>query len=177
MEALIAKRYINALKETMDAASLEATGGLFDALASAFKDAKFEQIMRSSDIDADQKEGLLLDVVKAAGSEQVNNLVRLLVENGRVTIIPALAEELRKEIARMNKRYSGVVYSNSEMDASALEGLATGLGKRVDATISLDFVKSDFDGIKVEVSDLGIEIDFSKSRANKQLIEHISKAI
>jgi F-type H+-transporting ATPase subunit delta len=177
MEELIAKRYINALKQATDAASLEAISTVFEALASAFKDAKFNQIMGSSDIDAGQKEALLLDAVKAAGSEQVNNLVKLLVENGRIAIIPALAAELNKEIARMNKSYTGVVYSNSDIDAATLEGLAQGLGKRVDATVALDFVKSDFDGIKVEVADLGIEIDFSKSRMNKQLIEFISKAI
>ena len=32
-------------------------------------------------------------------------------------------------------------------------------------------------GIKVEVEDLGIEINFSKSRLNMQLVEHILKAI
>ena len=177
MEELIAKRYINALKQAIDAASLEGISAVFDAVAAAFGDAKFNQIMNSSDIRAGQKEALLLDAVKAAGSEQVNNLVRLLVENGRIAIIPALAKELKKELARMKKSYSGVVYSNSDIDATTLAGLATGLGKRVDATIALDFVKSDFDGIKVEVADLGIEIDFSKSRANKQLVEFISKAI
>lgn len=177
MEELIAKRYINALKQATDAASLEAVSSVFDALASAFEDAKFNQIMESSDIDAAKKEALLLAAVKAAGSEQVNNLIRLLVENGRIGIIPVMASVLKKEIASMKKSYAGVVYSNSDIDAKALEGLAAGLGKRVDATIALDFVKSDFDGIKVEVADLGVEINFSKSRLNKQLVEFISKAI
>ena len=177
MEALIAKRYITALKQTMNEASLEASSTLFDALALCFEDAKFVQIMRSSDIGSDQKEALLLEAVKAAGSEQVNNLVKLLVENGRVFIIPAIASELKKEIARMTKKYTGVVYSNSDIDATTIEGLASGLGKRVDATIALDFVKSDFDGIKVEVADLGVEINFSKSRMNSQLVDYILKAI
>jgi F-type H+-transporting ATPase subunit delta len=177
MEELIAKRYINALKQTTDTASLEAISGVFDAVASAFKDAKFNQIMNSSDVSADKKEALLLEAVKTAGSEQVNNLVKLLVEKGRIAIIPTLASELKKEIARMQKSYTGAVYSNSDVDAQTIEGLAAGLGKRVDATIALDFVKSDFDGIKVQVADLGIEINFSRSRMNKQLVEFISKAI
>lgn len=177
MEELIAKRYINALKQVVDPASLEAVSAVFNGLASSFCDAKFNQIMNSSDVSTEQKEALLLDAVKAAGSEQVNNLVKLLVEKGRINIIPALAKELDKEIARMNKRFTGVVYSDTEIDGPTLEGLAAGLGRRVDAQIALDFVKTDFDGIKVEVADLGVEINFSKSRLNKQLTEYISKAI
>jgi F-type H+-transporting ATPase subunit delta len=177
MEALIAKRYINALKKSTDEASLEAICDLFSSVAESFKDAKFNQIINSSDIAAEQKEALLLDAVKPAGSEQVNNLVKLLVENGRITIIPTLAKELKKELAAMKKSYTGTVSSNTALDAGALEGLASGLGKRLDATIELAFAQTDFDGIKVEVADLGIEINFSKSRLNKQLVEHISKAI
>jgi F-type H+-transporting ATPase subunit delta len=177
MEELIAKRYINALKQTMDATSIEAAAAVFNGLAASFEDAKFNQIMKSSEVSAQDREALLLDAVKAAGSEQVNNLVKLLVEKGRVNVIPAMAAELKKEIARTNKSFAGVVYSDTDIDANTMEGLAAGLGKRVDAQIALDFVKTDFDGIKVDVADLGIEINFSKSRLNKQLDEFISKAI
>jgi F-type H+-transporting ATPase subunit delta len=177
MEELIAKRYVNALKQTCDEASLEAVSALFDGLAVSFKYAKFNQIMESSDVSSDQKEALLLDAVKPAGSEQVNNLVKLLVEKGRIAVIPAMAVALRKEIARMKNSYTGVVYSNNDIDAATIDGLAAGLGKRVDANIVLNFVKTDFDGIKVEVADLGVEINFSKSRMNTQLVEHILKAI
>jgi len=177
MEELIAKRYISALKQTMDAASLEGVSTVFSVLAESFSNAKFVQIMMSSDVSDSDKEAFLLGAVKAAGSEQLNNLVKLLVEKGRVGIIPAMATELRKEIARSKKSFSGVIYSNSDIDAATISGLASGLGKRVDAEIALAFVKNDFDGVKVEVADLGVEINFSKSRMNTQLVEHILKAI
>jgi F-type H+-transporting ATPase subunit delta len=146
-------------------------------LAASFEDAKFNQIMESSDVSSDQKEALLLDAVKAAGSEQVNNLVKLLVEKRRIAVIPAMAVALKQEIARMKNSYTGVVYSNNDIDASTMDGIAAGLGKRVDANIVLNFVKTDFDGIKVEVADLGVEINFSKSRMNTQLVDYILKAI
>jgi F-type H+-transporting ATPase subunit delta len=38
-------------------------------------------------------------------------------------------------------------------------------------------VKNDFNGIKVAVEGLGIEINFSKDRIDSQIIEHIIKAI
>jgi F-type H+-transporting ATPase subunit delta len=58
-----------------------------------------------------------------------------------------------------------------------MQELSDGLSKKFDSKISLSYVKDDFNGIKVDVQDLGIEINFSKSRINSQMIEHIVKAI
>lgn len=177
MQELIAKRYVKALGEATGTESLVNIADLFNAIAANFDNVKFLQIMENPDVAKSDKESILLDAVKSANSEKLNNFMKLLVENGRINIIPAMAEEMRKEIARSSKNYSGVVYSNEEIDAKTLQELSAGLGKKVDATVVLDFVKSDYDGLKVEVSDLDMEINFSKSRVNAQLIEHILKAI
>jgi F-type H+-transporting ATPase subunit delta len=80
-------------------------------------------------------------------------------------------------LADTTKTYSGFVYSDSKIDDKVIKGLSAGLSKKFDSTISLQFVKNNFNGIKVDVEDLGIEIDFSKLRINSQIIEHIIKAI
>ena len=77
----------------------------------------------------------------------------------------------------MNRTYEGKVYSNTAVEASTLAALSSDLGKKMDATITLAFVASDYDGIKVEVEDLGVEVSLSKSRMNAHLVEHILKAI
>jgi len=177
MKEQIAKRYVKALGEATGSESLVNVAEVFNALAASFSDEKFLQIMGNPDVSKTDKESILLDAVKSAESEKLNNFIKLLVENGRIDIIPAMAEEMRKEIARSSKNYSGVVYSNEEIDAKTLQGLSEGLGKKVDATVVLEFVRSDIDGLKVEVSDLDMEINFSKSRVNAQLVEHILKAI
>jgi len=100
-----------------------------------------------------------------------------LVEKNRIAVIPAIAEGMRKMMARSNKTYTGTVYSNSDINEESMKSISNGLSKKVDANVSLTFVKNDFAGIKVDVEDLGIEINFSKDRINSQLIEHILKAI
>lgn len=177
MEELIAKRYIKALKASVGVEDLTNISTLFTALAEAFKNETFVNIINNPDVSDTDKSAILLDAVKSANSVSVNNFVLLLVENGRIGIIPAIAKELHKEICRASKNYEGKIYSNGDIDVAAVEGLSTGLGKKVDASIALEFVKSDFDGIKVEVEDLGIEINFSKTRLNSQLVSHILKAI
>jgi len=177
MEELIAKRYVKALGESMGSENLETIFEIFSAIAENFTSVSFTDVMENPEVTKADKVSILLAAIASAKSEKLNNFLKLLVENGRINIIPAMAEEMRKEIARSSKKFSGVVYSNEELDAATLENLSVGLGKKVDADVALTFVKVDFDGIKVEVSDLDMEINFSKTRVNSQLIDHILKAI
>jgi F-type H+-transporting ATPase subunit delta len=119
----------------------------------------------------------VLDSGNYVKSKELNNFLKLIVENGRIELIPDIANELNKIISKKKKSYKGIVYSDSDIDSKVLGDLEKGLGKKFDSKISLSFNKGDFDGIKVDVEDLGIEISFSKSRINNQIVEHILKAI
>lgn len=177
METMIAQRYVKALASLLDAASLANTKVIFDALADAFETKAFADVIHDPLIDAAVKTELLLAAVEAAQSDAVNNLIRLLAEKGRLPLIPAVAEALRLHLADLEKLYHGKVYSNTAVDAATLETLGRDLGKKLDATVTLSFVEADYDGIKVEVADLGVEVSLSKTRLNAQMIEHILKAI
>jgi len=177
MEELIAKRYIKALKGTTDTASLEVISSVLSALAASFKNFQFVQIVNNPNVSKNEKEAMLLAAVASAKSTAVENLIKLLVENNRINIIPALAEVMRKDIANTTKTYSGVVYSDQDIDAKVIEQLSSNISSKLNSKITLTFVKNDFNGIKVDVEDLGVEIDFSKSRINGQITEHILKAI
>jgi len=177
MEELIAKRYIKALKSNADLESMQNMTTIFSVLAESFKNDKFVTIIDSPNIDVKDKSKLLLDAVKEANSNKVNNFIKLLVENKRINIIPAIAKELKKDLAKSTKNYEGVVYSDTDIDAKLIGDLSAGLSKKFDSKISLASVKNDFNGIKVDVEGLGIEINFSKDRIDSQIIEHIIKAI
>lgn len=176
-QELIAKRYIKPLFEMCDQNALENLSELLSTVAEAYNNDKFVHIMRSSQISSAAKTQLVLDMVAKAQSSVVNNLVKLLGENGRLALIPELADELKRAIARSKREYQGRIYSNSVVDSSSVETIAKDLGKKMGATISLKYVPSDYDGIRVEVDELNVEINFSKSRLNAQLVEHILKAI
>jgi len=177
MQEQIAKRYISGLKQNIGAENLENVSTIFAALAKSSKDAAYLRIMQSPMVSNNDKKEIILDAVKSANSNALNNMVSLLAEKNRLDLIPSIASELKKELDRTSKVYSGVIYSDSDIDAATLEGISAGISKKVDATINLEFIKNDFDGIKVEVEGLGVEINFSKTRLNSQLIEHILKAI
>lgn len=177
MEELIAKRYLKAIKQRSNAESMQNIALIFSVLAEAFNNEKFNQIINNPDVSKNQKSEILLAAVKSAGYKDVENLIKLLAEHNRINIIPAIAEVMRKDIAKTTKIYNGIVYSDSDINSKVIEDLGNGLGSRFDSKISLKFVKDNFNGIKVDVEDLGVEISFSKARINNQMIEHIIKAI
>lgn len=177
MEELIAKKYIKALTDNSDIESTQNTADIFSALADSFTNEKFKSVIISPLVNSSDKESILLDAVKSASSDKINNFIKLLVENNRIDIIPAIAKELKKNIANSTKTYTGIIYSDSDIDSKVLEELSNGLSAKFNSTITLSFVKNDFNGIKVEVAGLGIEINFSKDRIDSQIIEHIIKAI
>jgi F-type H+-transporting ATPase subunit delta len=177
MEELIAKRYLKAIKQRSNAESMQEIALIFSILSEAFNNKKFIQIINNPDVSRDQKSEILLAAVKSAGHKDVENLIKLLAEHNRINIIPAIAEVMRKDIAKTNKVYNGIVYSDSVVDSKVMEDLGNGLGSKFNSKISLKLVKDNFNGIKVDVEDLGVEISFSKARINNQMIEHIIKAI
>ncbi len=177
MEELIAKRYIKAMRESTDSSDFESMTEVFGSLALSFENEKFVQIVSSPDVSLEAKRDILVDSVKNIKNKKIENLLSLLAENGRIDIIPAIAVEMKKELAREQNSFVGKVFSNADIDQKAIEGLSSGLSKKVGSNIVLEFIKSDYDGVKVEVDDLGIEINFSKNRLNSQMIDHILKAI
>lgn len=174
---MIAKRYVKSLVETLDSASLDNSAELFALLSTAFNDPKFVQIMNSTDITTVSKTNLILGMVETAQSSDINNLIKLLGENGRLALIPAIAQELKRQISNIKRIYTGTIYSSSTMDQASIDGIARDLGNKMGATISLAFAPSSNNGVRIVVDGLNVEIDFSKSRLNAQLTEHILKAI
>ena len=177
MEAMIAKRYVKALKNSFSSSELAEVSAVFIALTDGFKSPKFSQIMSNPDVTKSQKLNILLDATKSVESKELNNFIHLLVEENRINVIPAISFAIEQELAKINNTYTGVVYSNGDIDAATLSELGSGISKKINSNVTLKFVKNDFNGVKMEIEDLGLEIDFSKSRINTQIIEHILKAI
>jgi F-type H+-transporting ATPase subunit delta len=131
MKELIAKRYIKALKSDSDLEFMQDVTTVFSSLAESFKDDKFVSIIESPNVNIEEKSKILLDAVKVANSKKVDNFIKILVENKRINVIPTIADELHKYIANATKIYSGVIYSDTDIDANLVEKLSTGLSKKI----------------------------------------------
>ncbi len=177
MNELVAKKYVKALAKEFDMTSLESAAEVLSALAKALNDGKIAAVMNSPEVSKEKRAEILTAAIAGANSKQMENFIKLLVEHNRVDLIADIAATLQSYIADKKREYRGVVYSDTEIEESVLGELSAGLGKKFDSTIALSFVKSDFDGIKVDVDGLGVEISFSRSRIGNRIVDHILKAI
>lgn len=176
MNDLIAKRYVKALLNGRDLNSATNVYNDLQTISSAFSDEKFNSIISSSDVRSNDKVELLISFIDNC-SDDLKNLIKLLGTNKRLDLIPAMVKELDGQISKMNNTYTGVVYTNKELSAEYVSSIETQFSKKFDVKLSLSQNVCDYDGIKVDIDSLGVEISFSKDRLKSQMINHILKAV
>ena len=176
MSNLVAKRYVKALLIDQDINGITAIYNDIKIIASAFNDEKFLSIITSTEVSANAKVELIGSFVDNNNKSMIN-LLKLLADNKRLLIIPNIANELKKEIANLTNSYEGIVYTNVELSKTDLASIQENFAKKFNISLALTQNICDYDGIKVDIDGLGVEIGFSKHRLKSQMIEHILKAV
>lgn len=177
MSNLIAKRYIKALLIDRNIDDITAIFNDIRDIARAYSDDKFLSIIASTEVSSDKKINLINSFIKTSNNKVIENLLKLLAENKRLNIIPNIADELKKEIAILNNSYEGIVYTNIKLKSDDLSEIQKKFARKFDIKLSLTQNICNYDGIKVDIEGLGVEIGFSKDRFKSQMIEHILKAV
>jgi len=176
MEELIAKRYVKALLEVISTEQKASFVEVLNAISSLFSDEKIAEKINSPLISADEKVAFILEAIPEDNISMVN-FIKILGENDRLDLIPTIAKILNQELQKEKNEYEGIVTSSNELGETQLADLENSLQTYTGSTIKLTQQKSDLDGIKVTVDDLGIEVNFSKQRVKEQLIDFITKSI
>ena len=175
MSGLVAKRYIKALLINNDINASLVISNNINQISSAYVDDKFLSIISSPEVSDDKKVELILSFIEP--NDIITNLIKLLAQKKRLNIIPNIASELKKEISIMTKNYEGIIYTNVELDQTDISEISKKFATKFDVTLNLHQNVCDYDGIKVDIEGLGVEVGFSKSRLKSQMIEHILKAV
>ncbi|UTJ05815.1 F0F1 ATP synthase subunit delta [Arcobacter roscoffensis] len=176
MNDLIAKRYVKALVDGRDSKAIKALSANLNTISTAYADEKFNSIISSPEVSDSKKVELVLSLVKKA-DETLTNFVKLLGEKRRLSLLTDIAAELDVQIAKLNNEYVGVVYTNQELSKDYVSSIEKQFSKKFDVNLSLSQNVCDYDGIKVDIDGLGVEISFSKERLKSQMIDHILKAV
>ena len=176
MNDLVAKRYVKALIDGRDIQAINNISYNLNTISSAFGDEKFISIVSSPEVANCSKADLIISLVD--GNEQIlNNFIKLLSEKRRLSLLPSIANELNIQIAKMNNSYVGVVYTNQELSSNYISSIEEQFSRKFNVKLSLSQNICNYDGIKVDIDGLGVEISFSKERLKIQLIDHILKAV
>ena len=176
MKDLIAKRYVKALLDGKDLKSATALCNDLKTISSAFKEEKFISIISSSEVSNSSKVELVISFVENCTGD-LKNLINLLGEKKRIDLLPEIVKELEGQVSIMNNTYTGVVYTNKKLTTKYVSSIEEQFSKKFDVKLSLSQNVCDYDGIKVDIDSLGVEISFSKERLKSQMINHILKAV
>ncbi len=172
----VAKTYIKALVGSLNSDGMKGASDALNSIAAAFGINKFKNIVYSTEIAKDKKVDFILSMLEKP-DEKITNFIKLLSENGRLEEIPAMAQELQKQIAIQTNTYDGVLISNFDVPADQIADIEKNLSTKLGSTIKLSNEVSNYPGLKVEVDNLGVEVGLSTDRVKAQLAEHILKAI
>lgn len=106
-----------------------------------------------------QVTSLILDVGGDQFSESMQNLIRLLAENGKLALAPQLAETFNAERARQEGRSDVSVSSAFELSAEQERDIAEAMKKRLgtDVTLSVHIDKELIGGVVIRAGDLVID--------------------
>ena len=174
MEELIAKRYAQALSSVSK--DLPGILEVLNVLSEVVSSSEIKSTLTSPIISSENKTAMILSALSDDDTTLVN-FIKILGENGRLDLIPAITKVLNSDQQRVSNEYEGVLKSTSSLDEATLANLEETLKKYTGSTIKLRQEKSDLDGVRVSVDDLGIEVNFSKQRVKEQLIDFIKKSL
>lgn len=176
MKDLVAKRYVKALVEGRSKDEIVTLCNQLKKISSVFSNEKFNFIITSPEVSNGKKVEFIISLADGADRTLIN-FIKLLSEKRRLELLPFIASDLSTQIARMNNTYVGVVYTNQELSSDYVSSIEQQFSKKFDVKLSLSQNIGDYDGIKVDIDGLGVEISFSKDRLKSQLIDHILKAV
>jgi F-type H+-transporting ATPase subunit delta len=175
MEELIAKRYAQALSSVSK--DLPSILEVLNILSDVTSSSEIKSTLTSPIISSEQKTAMILSTLGEGADDSLVNFIKILGENKRLDLIPAITKVLNTDQQRVSNEYEGVLKSASTLDEAVLANLEETLKKYTGSTIKLTQEKSDLDGLRVSVDDLGIEVNFSKQRVKEQLIDFIKKSL
>jgi F-type H+-transporting ATPase subunit delta len=176
MKEVIAKRYVKALKLSSSIEELESFYKILDSISISLLEPKFADIINSPEVSKEVKVNLILDSMSNV-DEKLKNFMRVIGEYKRFDILPEVTKELRYQLALTKNKFEGKVFTSKELTDVQINELMKSFNQKLSTEIVLTQEIGNFNGIKVEIDDLGVEIGFSKDRLQNQIIEHILKAI
>ncbi|MFP5466186.1 MAG: F0F1 ATP synthase subunit delta [Gammaproteobacteria bacterium] len=152
--ATIARPYAEALFKAAQAEAPAAAQWL-DELAAIAGNEQLQQFADNPKVSTDQVFDVISGVAKQALPEMGRNFLRTVIDNGRLAVLPEIAQQFRNLMNAQLGSSDAVVYSAFDIDAAALAELAGVLEKRFGRKLNVSVVLQPelIGGVRVVVGD------------------------
>ncbi len=153
--ATLARPYAEALFDVAAQGDVQAVSQQVDALAAIADDDQLRQFANSPKVSAEQVFDLIASVVKTPLSEPMKNLLRTVIDNGRLTVLPEIAAQFQA-LANAGAGVSdATVFTAFPIEAAQLPEVVATLEKRFarKLNVTVQIEPTLIGGIRVVVGD------------------------
>ncbi|MDR3452510.1 MAG: F0F1 ATP synthase subunit delta [Rhodoferax sp.] len=156
--ATIARPYAEALfKATTQGAApdLGGTAAWLDEFAAIAANPQLQQFADSPAVTPNQVFDVISGVARSALPDAAKNFLRAVIENGRLAVLPEIADQFRALKNAQSGSSDAIVYSPFPMDTAALADVAATLEKRFGRklNVKVELEPALIGGIRVVVGD------------------------
>ena len=177
MNDLIAKRYAKALMELIPQKELSSQLKILEELSELFRRPEVAELIASPLVSNERKFELLVAPLREKLDERLTRLLEVMSEKGRLGLLPELTGILAFESKKLSNKFEGTVEADEALPKEELKRLEEVLAKYSGAKIKLKQTSKSGDGLRASVEDLGLELNFSKSRVKSDLLDFIQRAL
>lgn len=152
--ATIARPYAEALFKA-SSSDLSGAAVWVEALQEIAKNTQLQQFADNPNVTPAQVFDVIAGVSKVALPDMAKNFLRTVIDNGRLSALPEIAEQFRALKNAQSGSSDAVVHSAFAMDAAAVAALTTTLEKRFGRklNVSVELQADLIGGIRVVVGD------------------------
>ncbi|MCW8924593.1 MAG: F0F1 ATP synthase subunit delta [Gammaproteobacteria bacterium] len=156
----IARPYARAVyQQATQTSSVDSWSEALALMSAVTCDTDMAALLENPQTGNEQKAELMLKVVSASLNAQQQNLVKLMAENGRLKVLPEVAEQFEVFRAEAEGKIDAEVTSafplSSEQEASITSTLKAKLGREVTITTTID--ESLIGGVVIKAGDTIID--------------------
>ncbi len=153
--ATIARPYAEAMYKVAGHGDAKTIAEQIDTLAALAADPQLRQFADSPKVGRTQVYELMTSAVKTPLADAVKNLLRAVIDNGRLTVLPEIATQFHALVNARSGVSDALVYSAYPLNGSLLTEVVTALEKRFGRKLnaSVEVEPELIGGIKVVVGD------------------------
>ena len=178
----LSKRYSKALIEAYDG-NVDKLKLALDALsriANAFRISKFRDIQSFGNVD----NGAKTDLIKAVADyndDYFQRFLNLLISENRLTQCDPIAEEVRLFLTAKSGIFGGVCFSTFSISDDERNEISKAISSKIGKTVELSGeslpLTNDFDGIRVQIKDLNVEVTLNKPAIAHEIVASVLQQI
>ena len=106
-------------------------------LAMIVSDAQVARLIADPAVSSDRVAGLVIDVAGASLGERGANFVKVLAENGRLTVLPEISVQFETLKASAESTVEATITSAQELTQAQIDELVTGLKARFNRAVTV----------------------------------------